>query len=101
MTYAIKYNKDGGNITLNSPKTPNGMIRISVTDAGQGIPKEYLDTIFTPFYRLEKNDPEVEGAGIDLTITKRLLELMGGEIFVTSPPDQGSCFTIELACAGE
>lgn len=57
MTYTIKYNKDGGNNTLNSPKTPNGMIRISVTDAGQGIRKEYLDTIFTPFYRLEKMTP--------------------------------------------
>lgn len=101
MTNAIKYNKEQGSITLNAQQTSNGMIRISVTDTGQGIPKEYLETIFTPFYRLDKNDPKVEGVGIGLTITKRLVELMGGKIFVDSVPDQGTCFAIELACAKE
>ncbi len=101
MTNAIKYNKYQGNISLSSQQTSNGMIRISVTDTGQGIPKEKLETIFTPFYRLEKNDPKVEGVGIGLTITKRLVELMGGKIFMDSTPEQGTCFTIELACAGE
>jgi len=101
MTNAIKYNKDNGTITLNSQQMPNGMIRISVTDTGQGIPKENLETIFAPFYRLNKNDPEVEGVGVGLTITKRLVELMGGKIYVDSVPDQGTCFAIELPCAGE
>lgn len=101
MTNAIKYNKDEGSITLNTQQTPNGMIRISITDTGQGIPQEKLKTIFTPFYRLEKNDPSVEGVGIGLTITKRLVELMGGKIFVDSAPDQGTCFTVELASAEE
>jgi CheY-like chemotaxis protein/nitrogen-specific signal transduction histidine kinase len=101
MTNAIKYNKDNGSITLNSKQIPNGMIRISVTDTGQGIPKEKLETIFAPFYRLDKNDPEVEGVGIGLTITKRLVELMGGKIYVDSVPSQGTCFSIELPCAGE
>ncbi len=96
MTNAIKYNKDQGSITLSSHQTSNGMICISVTDTGQGIPKENLETVFTPFYRLEKNDPNVEGAGIGLTITKRLVELMGGKISVDSVPDQGTCFKIEL-----
>jgi CheY-like chemotaxis protein len=99
MTNAIKYNKDGGGIILNSQQSSNGMIRISVTDTGQGIPRENLETIFTPFYRLEKNAPNVDGVGIGLTITKRLVELMGGKIFVDSVPDQGTCFTIELPCA--
>ncbi len=101
MTNAIKYNKDGGGIILSFQQTPNGVIRISVTDTGQGIPKENLETIFTPFYRLEKNNPEVEGVGIGLTITKRLVELMGGKIYVDSVPDQGTCFAVELPCAGE
>lgn len=101
MTNAIKYNKDGGGIILSFQQTPNGMIRISVTDTGQGIPKEKLETIFTPFYRLDINDAAVEGVGIGLTITKRLVELMGGKIYVDSVPDQGTCFAVELPCAGE
>lgn len=100
-TNAIKYNMEGGSVTLDSHKTSEGRVRVTITDTGQGIPKEKLETIFAPFYRLETNDPEVEGVGIGLTITKRLIELMGGQIFVDSVPGEGSCFSIELECAGE
>ena len=101
MTNAIKYNKDGGSIILSTQETTNGVVRISVTDTGQGIPRKKLGTIFTPFYRLEENDPKVKGVGIGLTITKRLVELMGGKIFVDSTLGQGTCFTVELAHSNE
>ena len=76
-------------------------MRITITDTGHGIPKEKLNTIFAPFYRLETNDPEVEGVGIGLTITKRLVELIGGRIYVESDLGKGTCFTFELESAGE
>jgi CheY-like chemotaxis protein len=101
MTNAIKYNNNGKSVTLDCQQASEGKVRISVTDCGQGIPKEKLNTIFAPFYRLETNHPEIEGAGIGLTITKRLTELMGGQIFVDSVPGEGSSFSIEMVHAGK
>jgi CheY-like chemotaxis protein/nitrogen-specific signal transduction histidine kinase len=101
MTNAIKYNNDGKSVTLDCQQASEGKVRISITDCGQGIPTEKLNTIFAPFYRLDTNNPEVEGAGIGLTITKRLTELMGGQVFVESVPGEGSCFSIEMAHAGK
>jgi CheY-like chemotaxis protein len=95
-TNAIKYNKDGGTVTLDSCQTADGMIRIEVSDTGQGIPIEKQETIFAPFYRLETNRSDVEGVGIGLTITKRLIELMKGKIFLESVPEEGTCFSVEL-----
>jgi signal transduction histidine kinase len=60
-----------------------------------------METIFVPFYRSESNHPEVEGVGIGLTITKLLVELMGGCIFVESVLDGGTCFSIELRSTTE
>jgi two-component system, sensor histidine kinase and response regulator len=98
-TNAIKYNKDGGSLTFDSQVTSEEKVRISVTDTGKGIPKEKLETIFAPFYRLETDDSKIKGMGIGLTITKRLIELMGGRIFAESVPDQGTCFAITLESA--
>lgn len=95
-TNAIKYNKDKGSVTLSYKKNQEGKLCLSVKDTGPGIPKEKLETIFVPFYRLESNHPEVEGIGIGLSITKRLVELMGGKILVHSTPGEGTCFTVEL-----
>ncbi len=100
-TNAIKYNKDGGTVTLDSSQTSDGVIRVDVADTGQGIPKEKQETIFSPFYRLETHRSNVEGVGIGLTITKRLVELMDGKLFLESVSGEGSCFSIELKDAGE
>ena len=101
MTNAIKYNKEGGSVTVDCQQVSEWMGRITITETGHGIPKEKLNTIFAPFYRLETNDPEVEGVGIGLTITKRLVELIGGRIYVESDLGKGTCFTFELESAGE
>jgi CheY-like chemotaxis protein/anti-sigma regulatory factor (Ser/Thr protein kinase) len=100
MSNAVKYNKDEGTITLSAHRTSEEMILVSVTDTGPGIPKEKQETIFAPFYRLEKHRAEVEGAGIGLTITKRLVELMDGKIHLDSVPGVGTCFSFELKNAG-
>ena len=93
---AIKFNREGGSVTLDYQQTQKGKACITIADTGPGIPKDKMETVFQPFYRLESNNPEAEGVGIGLTITKRLVELMEGRIFMQSVIGQGTCFTVEL-----
>lgn len=92
---AMKYNNDGGIVTLGAGKSDNSVL-ITVADNGPGISKSDLDKIFEPFVRLAPESSEVTGTGIGLTIVKRFTELMGGEISVQSVLGEGACFTIKL-----
>jgi len=94
ISNAIKYNREGGSVTLSCEKTPN--IRISIADTGIGIPVDQQASLFKPFTRLHAGETEIEGTGIGLVISKWLIELMDGVIGFTSHPGQGSCFYIEL-----
>jgi signal transduction histidine kinase/ActR/RegA family two-component response regulator len=96
LSNAIKYNPEGGSIILDFQKNDEGRIRIDVTDTGEGISKENQDLIFQPFNRLDAKNSAVEGTGIGLSITKRLIELMNGVITVHSAPGEGSRFSIEI-----
>ena len=71
-------------------------LRIEVSDHGQGIPRDQLDTIFDRFQRLDSNDPSVRGTGLGLYITRQLVELMGGSLTVTSTLGRGSTFSLDL-----
>ena len=96
MSNAVKYNKRGGRVTITYQIRPEQRIRISVTDTGPGVSLENLDKLFTPFERLEAEVTEVEGTGLGLALSKRLVELMNGKIGAASTPGQGSTFWIEL-----
>jgi signal transduction histidine kinase/response regulator of citrate/malate metabolism len=96
LSNAVKYNCERGTITLNYEMVEEGKIKIKVSDTGPGIPKSKLNSLFEPFDRLGAEQTEVEGTGIGLTITERLVNLMEGDIFVESTLGKGSCFTIEL-----
>lgn len=96
LSNAVKYNREGGSITLDSQKTDEGRTRIDIIDTGKGIPKEHQDLLFQPFHRLDAQGENVEGTGIGLIITKRLIELMNGTISVQSELGKGSCFSIEI-----
>jgi CheY-like chemotaxis protein len=69
---------------------------IEVEDTGVGISKENQKIIFDPYERPEGNKKNSEGAGLGLSISKGIIELMGGEISVKSEIDEGSTFTIVL-----
>ena len=94
----IKYNREGGSITLDLQTSADGKVCILVTNTGPGIPKDKLNSVFKPFTRL-KTSGSIQGTGIGLTISKRFVELMDGEIFVESEEGEGTCFTVKLPAA--
>ena len=83
-------------MTLSVEERSAGILRISVVDSGIGIAKEMHDKIFIPFSRLGLENSEITGSGIGLTITKELVEAMGGKIGFDSTPDLGSTFWLEF-----
>ena len=96
MSNAVKYNCEGGLVTLVQEPGEVAKVRIGVRDTGPGISKEQQKLLFQPFSRLNADETEVEGTGIGLVICKRLVELMGGTIGLESLPGEGSYFFIDL-----
>jgi PAS domain S-box-containing protein len=100
LTNAVKYNRQGGSVTIAPAEATKGHVRLNVTDTGEGIPEDLLGVIFNIFSRLNV-DPMVagDGTGVGLTIAKRLVERMDGRIGVESAVGAGSTFWIELPAA--
>ncbi|HLK39883.1 MAG TPA: PAS domain S-box protein [Polyangiaceae bacterium] len=94
---AIKYNREGGDVTVAARVPTPGFVRVTVSDTGHGIPLERQDKLFQPFQRAGQETGPIEGTGIGLVITKRLAELMGGRVGFRSTPGTGSEFWVELA----
>ena len=99
LSNAIKYNCDQGQIILTAEVIKNAeaqRLKIYVTDTGDGISEAEINRLFTPFERLTTNN-HIEGTGIGLTISKHLVELMGGSIGVESTLGKGCSFWLEVA----
>ncbi|MBA5689794.1 ATP-binding protein [Rugamonas apoptosis] len=96
LSNAIKYNRDGGAVVVDCSMTAADRLRVSVQDTGLGLLPEQLALLFQPFNRLGQEAGAEEGTGIGLVVTKRLVELMGGAIGVSSSAGVGSTFWIEL-----
>ena len=101
LSNAIKYNKAGGSVAVDCIASTPGRIRICVKDTGEGLTPDKLAQLFQPFNRLGKETGVDEGTGIGLTVCKRLVELMKGEIGVDSTVGKGSVFWIELNLTAE
>ncbi|MGK0179761.1 MAG: signal transduction histidine kinase, partial [Nitrospinales bacterium] len=99
LSNAIKYNREYGSVTISQEKIQEDRVRISIVDTGCGIPKEKQLEIFEPFSRLNIDKGTVDGVGIGLSITQKLIVLMGGSISLESEIGKGSQFTIELLLA--
>ncbi|MGJ7918642.1 ATP-binding protein [Massilia sp. LXY-6] len=99
LSNAVKYNREGGAVTLECAACGPDRLCLSVVDTGMGLRPDQVAALFQPFNRLGQENGVQEGTGIGLVFTKRLVELMKGEIGVTSSPGAGSTFWIELSAA--
>ncbi len=97
LSNAIKYNRKAGSVQIASRPVQEGRARIMVSDSGRGIPADALPRLFKPFERIESAYDGIEGAGIGLALSKRLVEAMDGTIGVESVVDEGSSFWVELS----
>jgi PAS domain S-box-containing protein len=96
LSNAVKYNREGGDIDVACVQAPGERIRITVSDTGPGIPADRLDRLFAPFERLGAEHTPVEGTGLGLALSKRLVEAMGGTLTVQSEVGSGTTFAVEL-----
>jgi signal transduction histidine kinase len=96
LTNAIAHTAKDGTITITARQEEN-LVKVAVSDTGEGIPAESLPNIFERFYRVDKSRSRATGgSGLGLTIAKRFVEAHGGSIEVQSELGKGSCFTFSL-----
>ncbi len=95
---AVKFTPEGGRIMVTVRQENQMLAEVSVRDTGPGIPPEFLDQIFDPFFRIKQARTGTKGLGLGLSIVRTLVELQGGTIVARSEPGQGTelSFTIPL-----
>jgi signal transduction histidine kinase len=89
---AVQSMKEGGRLTINSSED-NGLVKIYISDTGNGIPPENMEKLFTPFFTTKE---DVKGVGLGLAISYGIIERHGGRIEVQSEVGKGSTFTVVL-----
>ncbi|UNU21583.1 PAS domain S-box protein [Microcoleus vaginatus PCC 9802] len=115
LNNAVKFTPNGGRITLEvsrqqRPADPDSAdspphflvketLRIAVIDTGIGIAPEHINKLFQPFIQIDGAlNRQYTGTGLGLALVKRIVELHGGQVGLTSTVGVGSCFTIDLPC---
>jgi two-component system sensor histidine kinase BaeS len=98
LTNAYKHTPAPGTVTLRARRGGDSEVVIEVADTGLGIPPDEVGRVFERFYR-GSAQLESEGFGLGLSIAKRMVEVMGGEIGVDSGTESGSTFWIRLPVA--
>ena len=95
LSNAAKFTPEGGSIEVASAHV-DGEVQVSVTDTGPGIAAQDRERIFEEFQQTQVGVQQREGTGLGLALSKRLVELHGGRIWVESEPGHGSCFVFTL-----
>ena len=99
LSNAVKFTPAGGKINLSVEQSRSGFLKISITDTGIGISPENINKLFQPFIQIDSAlNRQYEGTGLGLALVKRLIELHGGTVHLTSTVGQGSCVAIYLPC---
>jgi signal transduction histidine kinase/AmiR/NasT family two-component response regulator len=96
LSNAVKYNRESGSVVVDTIPLPPDKLRLSVQDTGIGMRPEQLKSLFQPFNRLGQEGGPQEGTGIGLVVTRRLAQMMGGTLGVSSTPGAGSVFWVDL-----
>ena len=93
---AVKYNRPGGSVRISVTQEPEKLL-IRVSDTGCGIPEEYQQSIFQPFFRVDRSrNREYGGAGLGLSIVKHAVSYLGGRISLDSAQGIGTTFKVYL-----
>lgn len=96
---AIKFNRVGGRVAIEAGEK-DGMVEVSVSDTGIGIPEDKLDRIFERLYQVDNSlTRQYGGTGMGLAITREIVEAHGGEIKVESKVGEGSRFWFTVPVA--
>ncbi|WP_119353047.1 hybrid sensor histidine kinase/response regulator [Azohydromonas sediminis] len=98
LSNAVKYNRPQGSVTVTAHRRGDRVV-VGVADTGRGFTAEQLERLYQPFTRFEAEGETVDGTGIGLVITKRLVELMNGSLHVDSQPGAGALFSFDLPAA--
>ncbi len=96
LSNAIKYNRYGGRVEIGVTEG-NALSVIHVSDTGKGIDRSQIEKLFTPFERL--GEQTVEGTGLGLSLSRNLVNLMGGQLRLRETSDSGSTFEVKLKLA--
>ena len=96
MENAIRYNKEGGAVRVSAEERAD-TVEILVQDTGSGIPEADRETIFQPFFRVDKSRSRAYGGvGLGLTLVRKIVELHGGTIRIAKSDAQGTTFAVTL-----
>jgi signal transduction histidine kinase len=95
LSNALKFTPEGGRVEVRA-RVVDGMAEISVTDTGVGIAAEDQEAVFEEFRQVGTAEKKAEGTGLGLALSRKFVELHGGEIWVTSQVGAGSTFTFTI-----
>src|SRR5262249_49911543 len=100
LTNALKFTPVNGRVAVRAFFADNSCFRLEVEDSGIGIAKDDIQLLFQDFHQLDGGlSKQVQGSGLGLALTKRLVEAQGGRVGVVSVPGKGSTFFAEIPCS--
>jgi CheY-like chemotaxis protein/anti-sigma regulatory factor (Ser/Thr protein kinase) len=95
VSNAVKFTPDGGKVTVSARRQDRDLV-VAVTDNGPGIPEDERERIFESFQQGGRGAPKEEGTGLGLTLSRRIVQLFGGRLWLDSEEGRGSTFTFTL-----